>query len=78
MRHVIEVEEVVRIRHRIIVDDSNDEAFERTLDAVEYSNFDSFDDLVESIESIIEVYEVDDVMDKEVEGFEYLTDYIED
>lgn len=78
MRHAIEVEEVVRIRHRIVVDDSNDEAFENALNVVEYSNFESFDDLVESVSEVVEVYEVDASIDREVECFEYLTDYLED
>ena len=74
MEHVIEVEEVVRIRHQIIVDVSSDIDIQNALDCVdEYCG--SLDRFVYGIAQHLNVVCVNEEVYAETESVEYFDDY---
>lgn len=76
MKHVIEVEEKVKIRHQIIVEIETDEDIDAALEAVD-ENCESLDDFVSAISSVIPVQEVNEEYYSETESVEYWDDYQE-
>lgn len=77
MKHIIEVEETVKVRHQIIVDIESDDDVQEALNAVQ-DNCGSLDDFVEAIDSVITVLEVNEEYYADTESVEYFDDYTED
>lgn len=70
MRHVIEVEETVKIRHQIVVDIVSKDQLEEVLDNVKWPEVYDIEDYVNAISETIPVLEFN-------EGFVMETEYIE-
>jgi hypothetical protein len=74
MKHIIEIEETVKIHHQIIVDIDD----EQQINSVRYNADDyctSLDDFVDSIADIIPVLEVNEEYYSETDSIEYFDDY---
>ena len=77
MEHVIEVEEVVRIRHQIFVDVNHVQEIDKALDCVDdYCTH--LDDFVDSLANHINVVGVNEEYYVEAESVEYFDDYPSD
>jgi hypothetical protein len=76
MRHVIEVEETVKIRHQIVVDIGSEGQLEEALDSVDGSYICDLDDYVEAISEVVPVVEVNANCVMETWNIEYFDDYM--
>lgn len=74
MRHIIEVEEIVKMHHQIIVDIDDEQQIDRALDNVDdyCTSLGSFIDL---IADIIPVLEINEECYAETDNVEYFDDY---
>ena len=77
MRHIIEVEETIKMRHQIIVDVENDEEVEEAIESVD-GVVHSLDEFVEEIGKKVNVYFVNEEYYAETEEVEYFDDYPEE
>ena len=74
VRHIIEVEEIVKMRHQIIVDIDDEQQIDRALDNVDdYCT--SLDSFIDSIADIIPVLEINAEYYVETDNVEYFDDY---
>lgn len=75
MRHIIEVEETVKIRHQIIVDILSEGQLDEAINNVDYYTYD-IDDYVSAISDVIPVIGVNENYIMETESIEYFDDYM--
>ena len=75
MRHIIEVEEIVKIRHQIVVDVYSEDQIEDAINAID-GNCYSMDTVIEAIESVVPVSDVFEEIYSETYEIEYVDDYV--
>ena len=75
MKHIIEVEETVKIRHQIFVDIVSEEQLEEALDKMDNSHVYDIDDYVDSLANEIPVLEVNENYFMDTFSVEYYDDY---
>lgn len=75
MRHIIEVEETVKIRHQIIVDILSEGQLDEAINNVDDYTYD-IDDYVSAISDVIPVIGVNENYIMETENIEYFDDYM--
>ena len=78
MRHIIEVEETVKIRHQIIVDILSEDQLEEALDVVDKAYIYDLDTYVEAISDVIPVLGVNEGYISETYNIEYFDDYMDE
>lgn len=76
MRHIIEVEETVKIRHQIIVDISSEGQLEEALDVVNGSRVYNIDDYVDALSYEIPVLGLNENYFMDTDSVEYYDDYM--
>ena len=77
MRHIIEVEETVKIRHQIIVDILSEGQLDEAINNVGDYIYD-IDDYVSAISDVIPVIGVNENYFMETENIEYFDDYMDE
>ena len=77
MKHIIEVEETVKIRHQIIVDIMSEDQLDDALNSVGDYVYD-IDDYVSAISDVIPVVYVNENYVMETENIEYFDDYMDE
>ena len=75
MRYIIEVEEMVRMIHQIVVDASSDAQIEEALENVS-QRCESLDEFVDSISDVVPVIEVNEEYYVETDSIKYYDDYV--
>ena len=78
MRHVIEVEETVKIRHLIVVDIMSEGQLEEALDSVNGCYIYDIGDYADAIGDVIPVLSVNEAYISETENIEYFDDYMDE
>ena len=76
MRHIIEVEETVKIRHQIVVDILSEGQLEDALNSVEGCYIYDIDEYVDAIADVVPVVSVNESYIMETESIEYFDDYM--
>lgn len=76
MRHIIEVEETVKIRHQIVVDILSDGQLEDALNSVDSALVDDLSDYVDELSQVIPVLEVNENYIMNTWSVEYFDDYM--
>ena len=77
MRHIIEIEETVKIRHLIVVDIMSEGQLEEALDSVNGCCIYNIDEYADAISDVIPVLEVNENYFSDTESIEYFDDYMD-
>ena len=75
MRYIIEVEEMVKMIHQVVVDASSDAQIEEALENVS-RRCESLYEFVDSISNVVPVIEVNEEYYVETDSIEYYDDYV--
>jgi hypothetical protein len=76
MRHIIEVEETVKIRHLIVVDILSEGQLEEALNSVNGCYIYNIDEYADAISDVVPVLEVNENYFSDTESIEYYDDYM--